>query len=185
MPIVFIAGSIAIKKLHRDFCLRIENAVKSGLEIVVGDADGADTSIQNELFKLSAKLVTVYCTGDQPRNNVGDWPVHYVSSNAEPGSRAYFTAKDVEMARVADFGLMVWDTKSPGTLSNVIELLRRNRKSVVYINRDKIFETISETKSLHHLISIMSPIARQKAEEKIGLSTKIHSISHQQFDLLM
>ncbi len=38
------------------------------------------------------------------------------------------------MARNSDYGLMIWDCKSTGTLSNVIELLRDRKKTVVFAN---------------------------------------------------
>ena len=47
--------------------------VSSNLDIVVGDADGADVSIQKFLHYHQAEKVTVYCTGDVPRNNVADF----------------------------------------------------------------------------------------------------------------
>ena len=45
MTTVFIAGSIAIKRLHDKVRQRIAKAVTGGLSVVVGDADGADTAI--------------------------------------------------------------------------------------------------------------------------------------------
>src|SRR5271154_6727387 len=122
MTTVFVAGSLSIKRLHPLFLERVDTVVTSGFSVVVGDADGADASIQKFLSQNGAQNVTVYCAGDTPRNNIGQWPVEKVSSEAEVGSRAYFSAKDIAMAKVADFGLMIWDAKSTGTLSNVIEL---------------------------------------------------------------
>ncbi|BEG52821.1 hypothetical protein [Escherichia coli] len=127
MTTVFIAGSISISRLHAKVQERIHKIVSSNFNVVVGDADGADSSIQECLRNYQAKNVTVYCTGEIPRNNIADWPVHRVFSKAKVGSRAYFTAKDLEMARSSDYGLMIWDCKSTGTLSNVIELLRERK----------------------------------------------------------
>src|ERR1700734_62408 len=183
MTIVFIAGSLSIKRLHPFFLERIKTVVESGLAIVVGDADGADTSIQRALLELGAENVTVYCSGTNPRNNVGDWPVESVHSSQAPGSRAFFVAKDIKMAKVADYGLMIWDTKSTGTLSNVIELLAHERSSRVFINRKRKFITVSDANSLKQLADTMSEGARAKAEEKISLSTKIAAIEHKQFQL--
>jgi predicted XRE-type DNA-binding protein len=183
MTTVFIAGSISIKRLHDKVQERIKKIVSSDFDVVVGDADGADTSIQECLQRYQAGKVTVYCTGDTPRNNVGEWPVQRVVSKAKAGSRAYFTAKDLEMARTSDYGLMVWDCKSTGTLSNVIELLREKKKSVVFVNKDKDFITISDKIGLDHLLTFMSEHARAKAEEKIGLSSMIASISQEQLSL--
>lgn len=183
MTTVFIAGSISISRLHEKVADRINKIVSSDFNVVVGDADGADTSIQACLQRYQAGKVTVYCTGDSPRNNVGEWPVHRVVSKAKAGTRAYFTAKDLEMARHSDYGLMVWDCKSTGTLSNVIELLREKKKSVVFVNKNKDFVTVSDKDGLERLVSFMSDHARAKAEEKIGLTAKIANIAHEQFSL--
>ena len=183
MTTVFIAGSISISRLHDKVKKRIESVVDSDLDVVVGDADGADTSIQAVLLAKGARQVTVYCSGEQPRNNVADWPVKNVFPEAARGSRAYFTAKDIEMAHESDYGLMIWDCKSTGTLSNVIELLKEEKKSVVFVNKHKDFVTVADVSGLDHLLTFMSEHARTKAEEKISLSAKIAGISRKQFTL--
>ena len=180
MPTVFIAGSISISRLHEKVQERINKIVSSNLRVVVGDAEGADTSIQQCLQKYQARDVTVYCTGYEPRNNVAKWPVHHVQTQARTGSRAYFTAKDLEMARSSDFGLMIWDCKSTGTLSNVIELLKENKKSVVFVNKSSRFLNITDSRGLTELVCLMSEHARSKAEEKIGLSAKIAELKQEQ-----
>lgn len=184
MTTVFIAGSISISRLHAKVQERINKIVSSDFDVVVGDADGADTSIQECLLKYQARKVTVYCTGDRPRNNVAEWPVHKVMSKAKAGTRAYFTAKDLEMARRSDYGLMVWDSKSTGTLSNVIELLKEKKKSVVFVNKKADFVTISDRTGLDHLLALMSDHARIKAEEKIGLSSAVASLGQEQLALV-
>ena len=148
MTTVFIAGSISISRLDKQVEQRIATIVGSNLDVVVGDAAGADTSIQVCLADHGATRVTVYCSGKAPRNNVGAWPMQMVSTSAAPGSRAFFTAKDLEMARISDVGLMVWDCKSTGTLSNVIELLDRDRKTVVFVNKTKSFVTVADVAGL-------------------------------------
>jgi predicted XRE-type DNA-binding protein len=87
------------------------------------------------------------------------------------------------MARKSDYGLMIWDCKSTGTLSNVIELLKRKKKSVVFVNKNRDFVTISDKIGLDHLLTFMSEDARAKAEEKIGLSSKIASIAQEPLSL--
>jgi hypothetical protein len=183
MTTVFISGSINIKNLDGLFTDRIVKIVKSGFDVVVGDADGADTSIQAALLKMNATHVTVYCTGGRPRNNIGGWPMHKVVSNAKEGSRAYYTAKDIEMAEVADYGLMTWDAASTGTLSNVIELLTRRKKSVVFANKPKKFINVVDAESLSELIEMMSDKARARAETKIALSSRVTQMAHEQFRL--
>jgi len=81
---------------------------------------------------------------------------------------------------VADFGLMIWDTKSTGTLSNVIELLARKKKSAVFINKAKEFKNISTVEQLEELVSYMSEDAKEKANEKIKLFDRISLLKHEQ-----
>jgi predicted XRE-type DNA-binding protein len=180
MATVFIAGSITISHLHEKVQQRISKIVSSNLHVVVGDADGADTAIQKYLNDCGANNVTVYCSGATPRNNVADWPVHRVHSNARAGSRAFFVAKDLEMARCSDYGLMVWDCQSTGTLSNVIELLTERKKSVVFVNKNKDFVTITDKASLDQLLLFMADRARAKAEAKIGLAAKLAALKQEQ-----
>jgi hypothetical protein len=87
------------------------------------------------------------------------------------------------MAEIADFGLMIWDTKSTGTLSNVIELLVRKKKSVVFVNKAKSFKNISTVEELDELLSYMSEHAKQKADEKIRLFDRISSLKHEQVQM--
>jgi hypothetical protein len=47
MTTVFIAGSISISRLDEKVQERINKIVSSDFNVVVGDADGADTSIQH------------------------------------------------------------------------------------------------------------------------------------------
>lgn len=172
-----------IKHLDPKVKERIDNIVAQDFEVVVGDADGADTSIQEHLFNYGTTKITVFCSGERPRNNVGHWPVQRVETSHSQGSRAFFTAKDIRMAEFADIGLMVWDTKSTGTLSNVIELLARKKKSVVFVNKAKVFKNITSVDQLEELLSFMSEHAKQKADEKIRLFDRIHALKHEQMQM--
>ena len=184
MSTIFIAGSISIKNLDPMVKERIDNIVGADHSVVVGDADGADSSIQSYLHQKNASHAVVYCSGDRPRNNLGNWPVHSVQVRQfKPGSRAFFTAKDIEMAKDADFGLMIWDAKSSGTLSNVIELLQHKKKSVVFVNKVKAFQTVGDVDQLEELLAYMSPQVLEKTDAKIGLRKKIASLKHEQTDM--
>lgn len=183
MTTVFIAGSIKIERLDPRFIERIRNIVTERFEIVVGDANGADSSIQNELHNQCAENVTVYCSGDKPRNNIGSWKVKAIYSAARHGTREFFTAKDKAMARDADYGLMLWDAASAGTLSNVIELIKASKKCVVFVNKQKEFVNLKAPNDLNALVSVMSNGARDQVEKKIGLSRKLSELSNHQFGL--
>ncbi|MES2339785.1 MAG: hypothetical protein V4537_16955 [Pseudomonadota bacterium] len=183
METVFVAGSIAIGTLAPEVVQRIETMVEREMAVVVGDADGADSAIQACLLEAGATRVTVYCSGRSPRNNIGGWPVEQVFTSAAPGTRAFFTAKDVEMAQVADYGLMIWDSRSTGTLSNIIELVARRRTSVVFVNKHKAFMTVGDVAALDRLVAVMSDSARLKAETKMRLSKRIDALRSDQLTM--
>lgn len=180
MTSVFISGSMNIKNLDSNVKKRINKIITSNFQIILGDADGVDTSIQKYLVEEKAPLVTVYCSGPQPRNNLGAWLVTRVETKHSPGTRAFFTAKDLKLADDADYGMMIWDTKSTGTLSNVIELLTRKKKSVVYVNKAKEFLCILKVEDLEKLLGYMSKAALIKADAKLGLKKKIDSLKYEQ-----
>lgn len=176
MTTVFISGSMKIKNLDTNVKKRIDNIVASDFQIILGDADGVDSSIQSYLKEKGAVRVTIYCSGLQPRNNIGQWNVKSIETDYAPGTRAFFTAKDLKLAADADYGFMIWDTKSTGTLSNAIELLTQKKKSVVYVNKIKEFLNILNAQDLERLIGYMSPDALTKADAKIGLKNKLNSL---------
>ena len=180
MESVFIAGSITIKRLPSLFVEKLDSLLSAKLAVLVGDANGVDRAVQAVLHDRGATNVTVFCSGDTPRNNLGRWPVNEIRSSAEPGSRAYFTAKDIAMAETAAIGLMLWDAKSTGTLSNVIELTRRGKKSVVFVNKKDAFTIIRSPADLRNLTHVMSPGARDLAEKKIGLAASITKLENHQ-----
>lgn len=183
MTTVFIAGSMSIKNLDRKVKERIDRIVASQFGVVVGDADGADTSIQRHLVNTGEAKTNVFCSPTTPRNNLGNWPVEVVATLSPPGSRRFFTAKDLRMAEVADFGLMIWDAKSTGTLSNVIELLARKKKSVVFVNKEKTFWNVGNVEQLEALVSCMSEHAKRRADGKIQLLSRIEALKHQQISM--
>jgi len=180
---VFISGSMRIKNLDKNVLNRIDNIVNLDYQVIVGDASGVDSSIQEYLNAMHSKLVIVYCAGKHPRNNIGHWSVEKIKVNAAFGTRAFYTAKDVQMADDCDYGFMVWDAKSTGTLSNTIELLKRKKISLVYINKLKEFLKIKEVSDLEKLISFMSESAKDKAESKLGLTKKIETFKNEQISL--
>ncbi len=183
MHTIFISGSMRIKNIDNAVINRINNIISSGYKIIIGDADGVDSSIQNYLHSKGVESVTVYCTGTRPRNNIGNWNINRVETDKKPGTRDFFTAKDISMSKDCDYGLMIWDSKSTGTLSNVLELLSLKIKSLVFVNKSKKFYEISSIKTFEDLLSVMSDSALEKAEKKINLKSKINKNRHNQLKL--
>lgn len=180
---VFISGSMKIKKLDSNVLNRINNIIDSNYQILIGDANGVDSSIQEYLSDKKSKSVIVYCSGNKPRNNIGNWVIENIFTNASPGTRAYFTAKDIRMAEDCDYGFMVWDTRSTGTLSNALELLKRKKYALVYINKTKEFLKVKDVRDLEKLISYMSESAFNKANEKLKIKRVVESFKYEQEQL--
>ena len=116
MTKVFISGSMGIKHLDSNVLSRINNIIHSNYQVIVGDASGVDSSIQQHLDSQQTQSVRIYCSSSHARNNIGHWKTETIKTDAPSGTRAFFTAKDLKMAEDCHYGLMVWDTKSTGTL---------------------------------------------------------------------
>jgi|SRR5579863_7424340 len=133
---VFVAGSRKLSKLDKDIQNRLDNMVGRGMRIFVGDANGAYKSVQKYLStKHHYDNVVVFCMDGGCRNNLGNWPTRVISSNANARKDfAHFSTKDRAMAQEAEYGLMLWDGESRGTLANILDLVN-GEKSSLYIFR--------------------------------------------------
>lgn len=183
MTKVFVSGSMKIKNLDDKVIDRLNNIVTSKYSVIVGDADGVDSSIQEYLKQHGVSSVTVYCSGTRPRNNIGHWKIKSIVPAGQPGTRSYFTAKDKEMAADCDYGFMVWDARSTGTLSNAIELVERKKLALVYVSKVKQFLKVKDVQDLEKLLGFMSEMSLKKADEKIGLLRKVEDLKFSQHDM--
>jgi probable addiction module antidote protein len=132
MNTIFIGGSRHISRLPAEVKKRLDNVVASGHQVVVGDANGADKAVQKHFQEARYAKVTVFCSGDRPRNNLGSWPIRCIGVPKNTKGFQFYAAKDREMAHEADFGLMIWDGKSPGTVLNILRLILANKISVLF-----------------------------------------------------
>jgi probable addiction module antidote protein len=131
MTIVFVGGSRHVSRLSSETKDRLKNIIDKGFEVIVGDANGADKAVQSYMADADYKRVTVYCSGNEPRNNVGHWKVSSVVPPKTAKGFQFYAAKDRAMAEKANYGLMIWDGKSPGTILNILRLIRRNKLAVL------------------------------------------------------
>jgi hypothetical protein len=143
MTTVFLSGSRRLASINQSVGERLDNMVANGLHIIVGDAIGADKAMQGYLASAGYEGVTVFCAGPDCRNNVGEWPTENVKVPSGLSGREFYEQKDKEMAKRADFGLVLWDGKSTGSATNVVELLKVDKKVVVYLSPTKTFHTLS------------------------------------------
>lgn len=132
MNTVFIGGSRHVSRLPAEVKNRLNNMMNSGHRVIVGDANGADKAVQKHFFEAAYDNVTVFCSGESFRNNLGHWKIQKVHAPKNAKRFQFYAAKDREMAREADFGLMIWDGKSTGTVLNVLRLVRAGKIAVLF-----------------------------------------------------
>lgn len=132
-PIVFVAGSRHISRLPAEVRSRLDTMIEKSLQILVGDANGADKAIQRHLAEKSYPNVLVHCMKDHCRNNLGHWPTREVEAPRGVKGFDYYSLKDRVMAEAAGYGLMLWDGKSKGTVNNIVNLSRERKPVVVYV----------------------------------------------------
>lgn len=129
---VFIGGSRHVTRLPTEIKQRLDNVMSSGHRVIVGDANGADKAVQKYFHEALYNNVTVFCSGVSSRNNLGNWRTRNIDAPKSSKGFQFYAAKDREMAREADFGLMIWDGKSPGTILNVLRLVRSGKIAVLF-----------------------------------------------------
>lgn len=129
---VFIAGPRAINELNEKVCQKLENICSKNYDILVGDAYGVDSCVQMFLSNRKYKNVTVFVSGKSARNNYGNWVIKKIFVDSGISGFDFYAKKDLDMAKNADIGFMVWNGKSKGTFNNIINLLKMNKEVVLY-----------------------------------------------------
>ena len=182
MPRVFIAGPLKIRTLDRNIMERLNNIIRNSIEVLVGDANGIDKSVQEYLFSRKYPHVTVYCI-NSPRNNVGSWKIESISVGGKISFSDY-VKKDIKMAEDTDFGFMIWNGKSNGTMNNTLNLLEQGKKTRLYLKPAHKFYSIVKLKDLEELLSTCDKEDLQKIDRKIKLYDRINSLAQRNlFDL--
>ena len=148
---VFVSGSRSIARLDTAASERLANILARRMRIVIGDAAGADSAVQHYLAKAGCRDVTVFCSGARCRNNIGAWDVARVNADGFTG-RAFYTRKDKVMARRADYGFVLWDGRSAGSLANMRELIAQTKPVLSYRAGDRAFMTLRTATDLSRFL---------------------------------
>ena len=85
--------------------------------------------------------------------------------DAPRGARGFdlYSVKDIQMAKDASYGFMLWDGKSRGTLENVRNLLAHGKPVAVYLGPARRFVSLRSTEDLDKLgIASESESCRQQ-----------------------
>lgn len=171
MTTVFLSGSRRLNRTNESIQEWIKNIVDQGYRIIVGDANGADKALQKFLAEIHYPQVVVFCSGQNCRNNIGHWETRQITVDTNLKGREFYTQKDKAMAAEADYGFVLWDGKSAGSISNVFELLKRNKKAVVYFSPEKRFFTVSSLNDANMLLEKCDIETFDSIKKKIKLAT--------------
>ena len=176
MMSVFLGGSRSIRRMNSVIRERLDDFIRRGCTIFVGDANGADKAVQSHFAERGYKNIIVYCV-NECRNNVGGWETRQVSVPSQTTGFAYYAAKDLAMAEDAKCGVMLWDGKSKGTLNNVQNLVDLGKKTLVYFAPTKKFYKLSSLSDLRELLAQCSKTDVEHAQRQI--KAKLSPSGHQ------
>jgi hypothetical protein len=173
---VFIGGSRGVSRLNDKLRERLDNIVNNDFSILVGDANGADRAVQDYLNGRSYKNVTVYCSGNNCRNNTGNWSIKNVEVPQGLKGRDFYMVKDKKMSEECDYAFMLWDGKSSGTINNILNMLSENKSSLVYYSKEKEFHKIIDVESFTELLNKCEEKYILEIDKKIKINSRIKEI---------
>jgi len=175
---IFIGGSRRVTNLGSEVRRKLDAIMHGGHSVLIGDANGADKSVQRYLHANAYRHVQVFCVKGTCRNNLGGWPVRSVVPPHRRKDFGYYAAKDEEMTDKAARGFMLWDGRSLGTLANVFRLLKQAKRSLVYEAPRKQFINVENEADWRQLLSRCAPEVRRRFQERIcSDAEKLHTPS--------
>ncbi len=131
---VFISGSISIKTLPQKVKESIQKVVENQMEILVGDANGIDSLVQDYCLSLEYFNVKVYSISSLPRYQASDeFSLKTVTvPNEIQGGRERQQEKDKAMTDDSQYSFVIWDGKSKGSHANAVRALEQDKKIKLY-----------------------------------------------------
>lgn len=145
---IVLGGSRHLEYIPQEVGQRLTEWMESSFEFLVGDAPGIDRAFQLYFRSKKFSAVTVYTSAEETRNNLGNWKVVKVESGLKSKNNAVHAFKDRKMTQIADIGLMIWDCKSAGTLSNLIDLLSQGKTCYIWVAIDSDMYQFDNSASL-------------------------------------
>lgn len=128
------------KELPKDIQKQLDDHMRRGNRIIVGDAPGIDRQVQDYLNSKKYRNVEVYGPGKEVRYTANsNWKTNPIDDpDHEPGSKEWLAKKDIAMTEAADEGLaIVLDEGAKATRKNVQRLSESGKGVRVYsLNKD-------------------------------------------------
>lgn len=175
---VFIAGPRAVRTLNKKVKNRIDKIMQNNFTILVGDAAGIDKQIQSYCYSVGYRNVNVFASNGKARNNIGGWDVKHVEVAPNTRGFDFYAAKDLEMAKQADYGFMIWNGKSKGTHNNMINLATFNKKILLYMTSDKQFYVLNALQEVEDMKNGMNKQQPDEISVKESTTNKQLSLFH-------
>lgn len=173
MSKVFFGGSRNLGRLNPALRTRLRNLITNKHTVLVGDANGVDKAVQSFFAEEGYRNVIVYCMDGECRNNVGNWEIRSIDSGGRKKDFAYYAMKDAQASLDADYGFMIWDGESKGTLNNVLNLIHQGKPALVYRSPSREFIQIKSTDDVLALVASCSSEIVEYLNKKIRLEKRL------------
>lgn len=167
---VFIGGSRRISRLNQKVTKSLDKFIHSEYTLLIGDANGADKAVQSYLANISYTNVIVYCMKNGCRNNLGNWKTKVIKAPSAVTGFEYYVLKDAAMINDTDYGFLLWDLKSKGTLNNIINLLKAHKTAVVYLSTTKTLHELSTISDIVPLLTRCNNVVLEKLVKDLKVS---------------
>jgi hypothetical protein len=178
---VFIGGSRRISRIDEAVRERLDRIIEKRFPVLIGDANGADRSVQNYLHSRGYENVEVFCMRGNCRNNIGNWKLREIEALNGAKGFEYYSTKDEQMTTESTIGLMLWDGVSRGTLANVSRLLDQQKRVVVFLSGSREFRTLRTKSDMRTLSSVSESSHRpQPRKQAPSLRRKTAKVRSQQ-----
>ena len=149
---IVLGGSRKIDRLPSEIQDLLAAMMNDQETFIVGDAIGSDLAFQKFFLNSKYKAVTVYSSAGYVRNNVGNWPDQLIESGLKSKSNATHAIKDRKMVEIAKLGIMIWDSESAGTLSNVIDLVEQEKECYLWLAAESELSRFDNLNSLEKFL---------------------------------
>ena len=123
---VFVSGKVSYnEELDENLKTEIDKIIAANAQVLIGDAPGADTRVQEYLAEKGYLNVTVYTTDETVRNNVGNWGVKQIDGSGYSDERSIRAQKDIAMTNESTRGLAIMpeDDRPDSAMSRNVERL--------------------------------------------------------------
>jgi hypothetical protein len=173
---VFLSGSRKLSRLNDEVRQRLQTITSQNFSVVIGDANGADKALQTYLADIHYHKVTVFCAGEVCRNNIGAWAQKKIDVDSKLKGRDFYAEKDKAMAAEADYGFVLWDGKSAGSINNVLEMMKHGKPVIVYFSPDKSFHALKRAEDVKRLLLLCDSSDYREMNKKVHVDRRLKDL---------